>query len=257
MEAQDTGSALQNCAAAGTARLYVVPMTVPAKEQTIDWAAQGTALVLAALDGLDDADLKAPCELPGWTRGHLLAHLAANAEALGRLVSWARTGVESRMYASADQRDADIESGAAMAGPDLRAWVRRSAAELAAGLDGLSAVAWDAEVITAQGRTVPATTIPWLRARETCVHLVDLGAGYEFSHLPAAFCLALVGDLAAWRGGKGNGPALELAATDAPDRWRVDGAGPAHEVALPAAELAGWLTGRVDRPDLPQLPRWL
>ncbi|GAA5163677.1 maleylpyruvate isomerase family mycothiol-dependent enzyme [Pseudonocardia eucalypti] len=232
-------------------------MTIPAKEQTIDWARQGTALVLDALDGLDDADLKAPCALPGWTRGHLLAHLAGNAEALGRLVSWARTGVESRMYASAGQRDADIESGAAMAGPELRAWVRRSAAELAAGLDGLGGAAWDAEVITAQGRTVPATTIPWLRARETCVHLVDLAAGYDFSHLPTEFCVALVGDLATWRGAKGNGPALELAARDAPDRWRVDGAGPAHHVELPVADLAAWLTGRTERPGLPELPRWL
>jgi hypothetical protein len=38
--------------------------------------------------------------LPGWSRGHVLTHLARNADGGRRLLVWARTGVESFEYAS-------------------------------------------------------------------------------------------------------------------------------------------------------------
>ena len=76
------------------------------------WAQEGTRLLLAGLDRLDDASLDEPCALPDWPRRHLLAHVASNAEAIGRLLTWARTGVETPMYASPEQRAADIETGA-------------------------------------------------------------------------------------------------------------------------------------------------
>ena len=49
------------------------------------WTRDGTTLLLAEAD-LDEAALGAPSALPGWTRRHLLAHVAANADALGNLV---------------------------------------------------------------------------------------------------------------------------------------------------------------------------
>ncbi|MGH3214672.1 MAG: maleylpyruvate isomerase N-terminal domain-containing protein, partial [Trebonia sp.] len=55
------------------------------------WTRDGTTLLLAAA-ALDEAALGAPSALPGWTRRHLLAHVAANAGALGNLVHWAATG---------------------------------------------------------------------------------------------------------------------------------------------------------------------
>lgn len=215
-----------------------------------DWAGDGMTLLLAGLDRLTDADLDEPSALAGWTRRHLLAHVASNAEALGRLVSWARTGVENRMYASAEQRAADIEAGATR--PDLRAWVRESAATLA---DELAALrAWDAEVVTAQGRTVPATEIPWMRARETCVHAVDLRAGTTFEDLPPAFLAALLDDVARWRAAR-PGPALVLVTPDT--RHELAGEGTPVEVNLPLPVAAAWFTGRHTDPDLPALPGWL
>ncbi|MDT3445810.1 maleylpyruvate isomerase N-terminal domain-containing protein [Pseudofrankia sp. BMG5.37] len=47
------------------------------------WMQQGTALLAKEAD-LDDDALDAPSSLPGWSRGHLLAHIAANADALVR-----------------------------------------------------------------------------------------------------------------------------------------------------------------------------
>ena len=76
------------------------------------WAADGTRLVVAALADLRDDGFPAPSLLPGWTRAHVVAHLARNAEALTRLATWARTGVETPMYVSPEQRDAEIETSA-------------------------------------------------------------------------------------------------------------------------------------------------
>jgi maleylpyruvate isomerase len=216
------------------------------------WADEGTRLLLGGLDRLSDAELDAPCALAGWSRRQLLAHVASNAEAIGRLLTWARTGVETKMYASAEQRAADIETGAVR--PDLRSWVVTSAQDLARAMTELPAHAWAAEVVTAQGRTVPASETPWMRARETCVHAVDLDAGVTFDDLPAGFLIALLDDVAAWRSGR-PGPAIDLVTPQT--RHEIAGAGVPQRVELPLATAAAWLVGRHAEPALPALPRWL
>jgi len=225
----------------------------------LNWSAQGSALFLGTLDTISDADLDAPTALPGWTRRHLVAHVASNAEAVGRLVGWARTGRETPMYTSPQQRAADIETGARRAAGELREWAHTSAAALAVAFAALPLSAWQAEVVTAQGRRVPATELPWLRAREVAVHCVDLNAGVTFADLSAGFCRALVDDVVAHRGGLGDGPALDLATglTATNPTWQVRGVGAPTPVTLPVADLAAWLTGRITRTDLPELSRWL
>ncbi|WP_034517831.1 maleylpyruvate isomerase N-terminal domain-containing protein [Actinomadura rifamycini] len=185
------------------------------------WTEEGTGMFLDGVRGLDDRGFGAPCGLPGWTRGHLVAHVAANAEALGNLVRWAATGEPTPMYASPEERAAGIERGARMGGAELTAWLARACAALRAGMDGLSGEQWGREVVTAQGRSVPASEVPWLRSREVFVHTVDLGVGVGFGDLPDGFLRALVADAAAKRG-------LDAAALP-------DG---------PRPEVAAWLTGR-------------
>ena len=216
------------------------------------WAEAGTRALLDDLDRLTDADLDQPTALTGWTRRHLLAHVASNAQAIGRLLSWARTGVESRMYASPTQRAAEIEQGATR--PDLRAWVRASAEELAATAAALPDAAWSAEVVTAQGRTVPASETWWMRARETCIHSVDLGAGTTFADLPEPFLVALLDEVSAWRSAR-PGPAVELVTPHT--RHLITGDGEPTQVTLPLATAAAWLVGRHHENSLPVLPNWL
>jgi maleylpyruvate isomerase len=187
------------------------------------WVDAGTELFL---EQLDSAELDEASALPGWTRRHLVAHVHFNALALTRLAAWAATGVENRMYASPDQRAAEIEDGARWDPGALRSSVRKSAGALADALDELSEEAWQAEVITAQGRTVPATEIPWMRAREVFVHALDLGTGLSFADLPDDFTAALLSDVVSRRVAAGEGP-----------------------------DLAAWLTGRAVQP--PRLGRWL
>ncbi|CAB4879711.1 unannotated protein [freshwater metagenome] len=80
-------------------------------DETRRWMQLGTALISNAFKGLDDTNFAAEIELPGWTRGHLVAHLSANADAIGNLVHWAATGEPTPMYASQGQRNGEINAG--------------------------------------------------------------------------------------------------------------------------------------------------
>lgn len=171
------------------------------------------------------------------------------------------------MYASPEQRDADITDGARRPAGELRAWVASSADALAGDLATLPEPAWDAQVITAQGITRSAAEIPWMRAREVFVHAVDLACGADFADQPAAFLGALLDDVTARREAVGTGPALVVSATDTGARWQVAGAGAPTAVSAPLAVLAAWLTGRPASSasaasasalrDAPALPPWL
>ncbi len=229
------------------------------------WTAEGTDLVRRALtaSGATDAGLEAASALPGWTRKHVLAHLAANADAIGNLVQWAATGERTPMYASPEQRNADIAAGALRPAGELVSWFERSAAALDAGFAGLLEEAWRSEVVTAQGRTVPASETPWMRAREVMVHAVDLDAGLSFADLPADFLTALGADIAAKRAASG-GPAVAVEATDALVTWQLPGEGSAVRVTGPIAQVVAYLAGRphvdvtaADGSPAPILPPWL
>jgi len=200
---------------------------------TLAWMREGHRLWAHGIAGLEAGAWEAGSVLPGWTRRHLVAHVAANADALGNLVRWAATGVETPMYASPEERARGIEQGARLDPADLAAWSERSATALADALDRLTGEQWEREIRTAQGRVLPATEIPWLRAREACVHAVDLGAGLGFADLPEAFLAALVADITDKRG-------------EIPD------------VRGPLPEVAAWLAGRPHSlPDAPALGPWL
>ncbi len=163
------------------------------------------------------------------------------------------------MYASSEQRDADIGKGARLPAAELRAWIQVSARALAADLDSMPGQAWDAKVITAQGLTRSASEIPWMRVREVYIHAIDLGAGTRWTDLPAEFLAALLDDVTTRRSVKGGGPALAVAATDTGHTWDVVGTGAAIPVSAPLTDLAAYLTGR-PAPELraaPALPAWL
>jgi maleylpyruvate isomerase len=238
-------------------------MMAPAPDLTLIWLHEGTELFLKALESVDDGALGARSTLPGWTGKHLVAHVAANADALGNLARWARTGEETPMYSSPERRDADIEAGSRQPATQLRHWAASSAARLAASLEALTPEQWTHEVRTAQGRTVPATEIPWLRAREVMVHAVDLGGTVAFADLPAAFDGALLDDITVKRSAGAEGPALHLTPTDDERTWAVAGGGHPTTVRGPLAELTAYLSGRpatglhADGGVLPTLPRWL
>src|SRR6476660_6696260 len=74
--------------------------------------AASTARFLATAASLTEDDVAAPSLLPGWSRGHVLAHVAGNADSHINLLTWARTGVETPQYPTGAAREAGIEAGA-------------------------------------------------------------------------------------------------------------------------------------------------
>jgi uncharacterized protein (TIGR03083 family) len=186
-----------------------------------------------------------------WTRDGttlLLAYVAANAEALGNLVRWAATGEPTPMYASPEDRAAGIERGVLLPADDLNAWLGRSARALDDAMTALSDEQWQAPVVTAQGRTVPATEVPWLRAREVFVHGVDLATGLSFAELPAGFRTALCDEVVTKRAAsQAQGPALLPEAADTAGRWELSGAGDTVTLSGSLAEITAYLTGRAHR----------
>lgn len=172
------------------------------------WLDTANACFWQALDRLDDGDFARPSALPGWSIGHVVGHVHLNAEAIGRLVTWARTGVETPMYPSRAQRDADIETTAQLDPGALRQLVRESADVLDRSFDELTPQMWEATVVTAQGRTVPAAEVVWMRFREVAIHGIDLATGMTFGDLPAEAVAKLVGEIVDKRLGAGEGPAL-------------------------------------------------
>ncbi|MEU2436286.1 maleylpyruvate isomerase family mycothiol-dependent enzyme [Streptomyces rubradiris] len=214
---------------------------------------EATDRLLTAVAALDNAALGGPSRLPGWSRGHVLTHLARNADALVNVL-------EGRpMYASTEARDADIEKGAPRPVEVQAADVRDSAARFQAAGDVLAD--WTRTVELRNGVTDSASRVPFRRWVEVALHHVDLGIGYELEDLPAEFVERVTGFLAERFSGHPGVPATRL--TDGTRAWTT-GRGadvPAITVTGRPADLLGWLAGRRDGTaleaaggELPELP---
>jgi maleylpyruvate isomerase len=237
-------------------------VTVPPVTESLAWAADGAAHLRGLMTRLGDDAFRAPSLLPGWSRAHVLTHIARNADAMINLLQWARTGVVTPAYASAETRVADIEKGAARPPAEIREDVAASSDRLAAVVRDLPEAAWAALVTNVQGRVIRASAVPWMRAREMWIHSVDLDAGASFADMPGPMVDTLLTDACDAMGRKPETPVLRL--VDGEHAWNV-GEGNPVVVTGPAAELAAWLLGRSKgkplRADgtrnLPALPPWL
>ncbi|GAA3832717.1 maleylpyruvate isomerase family mycothiol-dependent enzyme [Streptomyces coacervatus] len=231
--------------------------------RVLEWVGEGQRRLEQTVDALPLTAVAEPSALPGWTRGHLLTHLARNADALVNLLTWARTGIRTPMYASPEQRGADIEAGAGRPLAEQRTDVRESAARFRKAAEALTDDAWSATVVSGQGREIPASQVPWLRAREVWIHLVDLDVGVGMETLPPDLAWALVQDVAGWMSARiGEGVGAQLTA----DGFGTVALGtPSSGVTVsgPPYALATWLTGRDGSEELhvtgelPVIPRWL
>jgi maleylpyruvate isomerase len=154
----------------------------------------GTARVIAG------PDLRAPSLLPGWTRAHVLAHLARNADAMRNLLIGARSGEDRAAYPSAAAREADIEAGSRQKAKDLVADLASSAMALRTVARQLPGDAWQYPVRMLDSERFPAAMLLTRRLVEVELHHCDLGSGYGPADWPAAFAaMDLPGPLHAYR----------------------------------------------------------
>jgi len=188
------------------------------------------ARLLEAVGALGDDAVRGPSRLPGWSVGHVLAHLRANAESHTRMLTAAARGEAVEQYPGGPGARAEaIEAGARAQPAELRAGARRAAEELEATWAAMTPPAWDGHGLT-RGRPRACRSLPYARWREVEIHHVDLGVGYEPAQWPDEYVarelrltldglperLADAGQrraLLAWLVGRAEGPgALDITA---------------------------------------------
>jgi maleylpyruvate isomerase len=166
-------------------------MGVPTK--TIAGCAHSHATLVAALGDLDDDGVRAPSLLPGWSVGHVLSHLARNAESVVRRLEGAINGeVLDQYVGGSEARNAAIEAGADRSALELVDDVARTNAQVDELVHSLAPEIWDRPT-RVHGEVRPAYLAMFSRWREVEVHHVDLGRGYSFDQWPKELldvCLA-------------------------------------------------------------------
>lgn len=213
-------------------------------------------------------DVRAPSLCEGWSRAHVLVHVARNAEAIQRLAQWAVDGQPRPMYPGGTRgRDAAIEEGAVRTGPAFTGDPRAAGvlvddlAATAAALDPhLAALSgpWAVDEVEMRGGLlVPPRVLPLLRLREVVFHHVDLDDGFGFADVEPDLLRGFLDDAVGRLASTPDAPGLHLL-SDEGDEWLVGDAGAV--VHGPRAALLLWLARRDPRgvmaeAALPDLPR--
>jgi maleylpyruvate isomerase len=166
-------------------------LVAPPTETTaaVDGCRAAHARLIETLADIDDAIVAQPSRLPGWTVGHVLTHLARNADSHVRLLEGAAAGKVADQYEGGlDGRSAEIEAGAkrpaAEQVADLVASIERLEDAWARATDAVWAHGFGR---TARGELQACADLPFRRWREVEVHHADLGLGFGPDAWPASY----------------------------------------------------------------------
>jgi maleylpyruvate isomerase len=215
------------------------------RTRDLDRAVEGCAgahqRLLSDLVDADDEVMRRPSLLPGWTVGHLLTHLARNADSHRRMFEAADRGEIADQYDGGQEgRGRDIDAGADRSAREIVADVRRSIYALEGAWATTSATGWDGA-----GRTVSGeTSMPELvfrRWREAEVHRSDLGLGVSPDDWSPEYVRF---DLERWTMTWASRRPMGLTTL------------PAEVLALTPARRLAWLMGRFEVPGLPAAGLW-
>jgi maleylpyruvate isomerase len=219
--------------------------------------------LLASAAALDDDGVQAPSRLPGWSRAHVLTHIARSADSRTRLLTAARTGADLPQYRDEAQREREIEEGAGRPAAELAEDLQAALQRFLRAADGQPEHTWDVPVRWLGGGLRPVRgTIPSM-LREVEVHHTDLATGHSPTDWPPCLVERELARTAEALNDRPGAPAMMLLADEDKVLRQVgDREGP--RISGPAAELLGWLTGRtdgtvltVDPPGpLPTVPAW-
>jgi maleylpyruvate isomerase len=243
------------------------------------------------LTTIRDADIRRPSLLPGWTVGHVLTHLARNADGHRNMFVGAAKGAVFPQYPGGEaQRRDEIELGAHRPAAAIVADVESSMAALESQWDGATDEMWASGRCRSFGGEMTLSIQPFRRWREVEIHHHDLGGAFTWRDWSDAYVARELAETIATLGARIHDP-LALRSTDSSDVWTVLPALPAAAravlPALPAAaravlpalpeaaravppdscsvievrgprrELLAWLVGRHDNPRHPPLEPWL
>jgi maleylpyruvate isomerase len=145
------------------------------------------ARLLSTVQTVTEVHVSSPSQLPGWTIGHVIAHLARNADGHTRRLEAALLGEDLPRYPGGNaQRNAEISQGAARPPGQVLDDLRVSQARLELAWDKSAAAAWPHPEF--RGNDLwPTIASPVRRLREVEMHHVDLGLGYKPSDWPTEY----------------------------------------------------------------------
>ena len=217
--------------------------------------AGSAARFLATAQALTDDDLYQASALPGWTRAHVLTHLAQAADSRTGLLRAARAGRVGQQYPSEQARADAIDAGARRPPAAIRADLHRAVQDCLTAIREHPRHLWDAPGIWLgpPGRRPVRGVVTGLR-RELEYHHVDLAAGYQPANWPDDFAATELSLVTAWMKRRGDAPPMTLTG---PTALHIDTSPPVDITGPPAALLA-WLSGRSNgsglHPDAAALP---
>ncbi|MEU9029431.1 maleylpyruvate isomerase family mycothiol-dependent enzyme [Streptomyces sp. NPDC048383] len=218
---------------------------------------------LSTARSLTARQTRAASPLPGWTRAHVLVHLARGADSRVRLLTAARTGDDHPQYPDEESRARDIATGALREPDVIRSDLTKSLHGLLKAIAAHPAAAWDVPVRWLGGGRRPVRGVLWSLLRELEVHHVDLAAGYTPADWPHAFVIRELNETVLRLQRDPSMPSARIHVVDEGSTHSTgDGAGP--HVAGCAHDVLAWLTGRTDGSNLttgrtdtvPTVPAW-
>lgn len=217
----------------------------------VDAARYATDAATRALLGdallLSDEDCRAPTVLPGWTRAHIMTHIAEHASALAYVLEGALAGEVRELFADRD-RDGDIEAGAGRTALELLTHIDESAHHLADTYGGFGPDQWDSEIALRGGTRITAGESLRQRLTEVAIHHIDLDVGSGFDDLDPAAADMMIEWIVRRLNSKAQVPDVTLV-SETGARFDLGAGGP--EVTGPAPRLVGWVAGRLDETGIP------
>ena len=196
--------------------------------------------LLRSLDALTDDQCREPSALPGWTRGHVLSHLARNAESHVHVLQCAARGEVGEQYVGgAKARKEGIELHAHDSAESLVNAVRKSIYALEGQWAATNSEGWQGHGVNSGGATIAMSDIVFLRWREVEVHHADLALDFTFANWDSTYVrYELDRQVMMWRASKPMGltPVPKIA------------------LQLPPNERLAWFLGRTEVEGLPKVP---
>lgn len=201
--------------------------------------------LLADLRDIGDQDVREPSTLPGWSRGHVLTHLARNAAGQSKMLGGALRGELAEQYTGGvEARTKEIEQGAGRSARALVEDVEQSAVRLTRLWQQMTLDAWERPTIGAIAGERPAWATLWSRWRELALHHVDLAVGFLPSDWSTSFIERMLTH---------STPSIKerqlveceiaVSSIDAQFEWRSN-TDVEIEVRGPSSALVAWITGR-------------
>jgi maleylpyruvate isomerase len=202
---------------------------------------EATHRLIRSVDHMADEEYAAPSLLPGWSRGHVVAHLTLNAEGLAAALDGVARGRPIPMYASVQAREDDIAELATAATGTLRTRLLGATTDFATAVNGVSDDSWGIEIErTPDGVSFLAGDVTGMRDREVEIHHADLGLAYTHTSWPMAFSARLLDMIC---DGDAEAP-FWVHAIDLDQRWQCGHGEGGVTVSGAAADLGWWLSGR-------------